>query len=90
MRIGILALQGAFIEHIRMLNSLGVETFEIRQKSDIAKNTKIDGIILPGGESTVMNKLLKELEIFEPLKNLSKAGYQHLELVQAYYYLQRQ
>lgn len=65
MKIGVLCLQGAFIEHINILNILGVETFEIRQKKDIQKNC--DGIILPGGESTTMGKLLKELNIFDIL-----------------------
>lgn len=65
MKIGVLCLQGAFIEHINILNNLGIETFEIRQKKDIQKH--FDGIILPGGESTTMGKLLKELDIFDIL-----------------------
>ncbi len=65
MKIGVLCLQGAFIEHINILNNLGIETFEIRQKKDIQKH--FDGIILPGGESTTMGKLLKELDIFDML-----------------------
>ena len=62
MRIAVLCLQGAFIEHINILKKLGIETLEIRQKKDIEQN--FDGIILPGGESTTMGKLLKELDIF--------------------------
>ena len=50
MKIGILALQGAFIEHKHSLDALGVESFEIRQKKDIEK--PFDGLIIPGGEST--------------------------------------
>lgn len=65
MRIAVLCLQGAFIEHINILKKLGIETLEIRQKKDIEQN--FDGIILPGGESTTMGKLLKELDIFNPL-----------------------
>ena len=65
MRIGVLALQGAFAEHIARLKDLGAEGFEIRQCSDIHK--PMDGLILPGGESTVMSKLLSELELFSPL-----------------------
>ena len=61
MKIGVLALQGAFIEHEKMLESLGAEVFEIRQKKDI--ETHMDGIVLPGGESTVMGKLLNDLEL---------------------------
>lgn len=72
MKIGVLALQGAFIEHIKMLNKLGVETFEIRQLKDIQKD--FDALVLPGGESTVQGKLLKELGLFEKLKSKIKDG----------------
>ena len=72
MKIGVLAVQGAFIEHEKMLEKLGVETFEIRQKSDLEQN--YDGIILPGGESTVMGKLLKELDLFDTLKKEIENG----------------
>lgn len=65
MRIGVLAVQGAFIEHEQMLRKLDVETFEIRRKEDVSQ--PLDGLILPGGESTVMGKLLQELGLFEPL-----------------------
>ena len=66
MVVGILAVQGAFIEHEKMLASLGVDSFEIRQRKDLDRN--IDGLILPGGESTVMGKLLKELDMFDILR----------------------
>ena len=69
MQIGVLALQGAFIEHEHMLSKLGVDSFEIRQKRDLEK--PFDGLIIPGGESTVQGKLLRELELFEPIKDLS-------------------
>lgn len=65
MKIGVLCLQGAFIEHINILNKLGVETFEIRQKKDIEQD--FDAVVLPGGESTTMGKLLRELDIFDTL-----------------------
>lgn len=68
MKIGVLAVQGAFIEHEHMLSKLGVESFEIRQEKDLEQ--KMDGLILPGGESTVIGKLLKELNLFEPIKKL--------------------
>ena len=57
MTIAVLALQGAFIEHEQMLQKLGVHTIELRQDSDLQKD--FDGIIFPGGESTVQGKLLK-------------------------------
>ncbi len=66
MRIGVLAVQGAFAEHEKMLNQLGVEYIEIRQKKDF-KN--VDGIILPGGESTVQGKLLKKLNLFDDIQS---------------------
>ena len=66
--IGILAVQGAFAEHADSLKKLGVNAIEIRQKADLTKNN-LDGIILPGGESTVMGKLLHELNIFDVLKD---------------------
>lgn len=71
--IGVLALQGAFREHIQTLQRLGVNTFEIRQLRDL-NNQKIDGFILPGGESTVQGKLLKELKLYEPIKKLIEEG----------------
>lgn len=64
MKIGILAVQGAFAEHKYILEKLGCECILIRQKSDI---TDIDGLVLPGGESTVQGKLLHELDIFPTL-----------------------
>ena len=72
MRIGILALQGAFAEHGAMLDRLGAEHFEIRQPIDLDR--PFDGLILPGGESTVMGKLLRDLELFEPLLERIEGG----------------
>lgn len=66
MTVAILALQGAFAEHAQTLERLGVEHLEIRQKKDMEK--KFDALILPGGESTVMGKLLHELELYEPIR----------------------
>ena len=72
MIIGILALQGAFIEHEKILAKLGVESFEIRQKKDMDR--PMDGIIIPGGESTVIGKLLRELDMLESLKSMINNG----------------
>jgi len=72
MRVGVLALQGAFIEHINRLRELGAEGFEIRQESDIIR--PMDGLILPGGESTVMCKLLHELHLYDPLRAMLLGG----------------
>ena len=72
MKIAVLAVQGAFIEHEKMLRSLGAECFEIRQKKDLEQD--FDGLVLPGGESTVQGKLLRELDLFEPLQQKIKQG----------------
>ena len=72
MRIGVLAVQGAFAEHIEKLSELGVKSFEIRQQKDI--NGSFDGLILPGGESTTMRKLLTELDLIEPLRKCIQNG----------------
>ena len=66
MTIGILAVQGAFIEHEKMLEKLGVDSIELRKSEDL--NKEFDGIILPGGESTVQGKLLRELNMYDNLK----------------------
>lgn len=71
--LGVLCLQGAFIEHIRVFRSLGAETVEIRQKKDLFEK-RLDGIVLPGGESTVMGKLLKELDLEEELRRKIQSG----------------
>ena len=65
MKIGVLAMQGAYTEHISMLKKLDVDVVEIRNKEDL-KN--IDGLIIPGGESTTMGKLIRTLDIYDDLK----------------------
>lgn len=72
MRIAILAVQGAFAEHRAKLESLGAGCVEIRKKEDL--NGEFDGLVLPGGESTVQGKLLRELELFWPLKEKIEGG----------------
>lgn len=71
-QIGVLAVQGAFIEHERILKSLGAEVFEIRQLRDLDRH--LDGLVLPGGESTVQGKLLRDLGLFEPLRKKIAEG----------------
>ena len=72
MTIAILAMQGAFLEHGQMLDRLGVEHFEIRKKEDLDRS--FDGLILPGGESTVQGKLLKELDMFQTIQEQIQGG----------------
>ena len=67
-KIGILALQGAFAEHEQVLKALGVETVQIRNRQDWEAHADLDGLILPGGESTVMGKLLHDLDLFDLIK----------------------
>ena len=66
MVIAVLAVQGAFAEHEKMLKRLGATCIELRKKEDLLQN--YDGIVLPGGESTVQGKLLRELDMFDTLK----------------------
>lgn len=72
MRIGILAVQGAFIEHRKKLEYLGAECVELRKKSNLEH--RLDGLVLPGGESTVQGKLLLELDMLQPLKQMIGQG----------------
>lgn len=72
MTVAILALQGAFLEHGQMLDRLDVDHFEIRQKKDLER--EFDALILPGGESTVMRKLLKELDLYDTIRQKIEAG----------------
>lgn len=72
MKIGVLAVQGAFIEHEKMLSKLGAECVELRQADDLKAH--FDGLVLPGGESTVQGKLLKDSNMFDDLKERITAG----------------
>lgn len=72
MTIGILAVQGAFTEHKKMLGRLDVKSVEIRNKEDLLCG--IDGLILPGGESTTQGKLIRELGMFDILKEKIENG----------------
>jgi len=72
MKIAILALQGAFAEHQQMLQKLGVESFLIRNLDDW--NQEKDGLIIPGGESTAMMRIIKDEELFEPVSQAIKNG----------------
>lgn len=72
MRIALLALQGDFAEHEAVFRSLGAETLQLRQLKDLQK--EFDAVILPGGESTVQGKLLRELGMFAPLQKMIEEG----------------
>ena len=72
MKIGVLALQGAFAEHEKVLEQLGAECIELRQARNLSE--PYDALVLPGGESTVQGKLLRELDMYEPLRAKIAAG----------------
>lgn len=72
MKIAVLTVQGAFAEHEKMLEALGCETIELRQKKDLEQS--FDGIVLPGGESTVQGKLLRELDMYDDIKQRIENG----------------
>ncbi len=73
--IGVLALQGAFIEHEAMLHRLGVRTVEVRKPEHLAG---LDGLILPGGESTTMGLVAERWGLVAPLKAWGAGGKTHL------------
>lgn len=72
MTVAVLALQGAFIEHEQVLSKLGVNCVELRKSEDLDQPYR--GLILPGGESTVQGKLLRELGMFDRLKRQIDEG----------------
>ena len=69
MKIGVLALQGAFREHIKKLRQIGVDAVEVRLASELAD---LDGLIIPGGESTTMGKLAVAYDLVEPLRTFGQ------------------
>ncbi len=71
-RIGVLAVQGAFIEHVHAFRRAGHEVFEIRQLRDIEQD--FDMLVLPGGESTAQRRLLRDLDLEKPLWERIDAG----------------
>lgn len=72
MKIAILALQGAFAEHQQMLQKLGVESFLVRNLADWQQQK--DGLIIPGGESTAMMRIIRDEELFEPVRDAIRGG----------------
>ena len=69
--VGVLALQGDFAEHIEMLRSIGVDAVEVRLPAQLAQ---IDALIIPGGESTTITRLLDIYELREPIRSLGLEG----------------
>jgi 5'-phosphate synthase pdxT subunit len=71
MRVGVLALQGAFIEHEKILRRLGVEVVEVRLPAHLEG---LDGLIIPGGESTTIGQVAERWGLLEPLRAFARAG----------------
>jgi 5'-phosphate synthase pdxT subunit len=71
MRIGLLALQGAYIEHSRVLDRLGVDAKQVRKPDELKG---LDGLIIPGGESTTILNLANNYDLIEPLRKLGLEG----------------
>lgn len=69
MKIGVLALQGDFAEHIAILRALGAEATEVRLPAQL---TDLDGLIIPGGESTTIGKLAVHYQLMEPLREFGQ------------------
>ena len=72
MQVGVLAVQGAFAEHEHVLSELGVSCLELRNAGDL--NKPYDALILPGGESTVQGKLLRDSDMFDTIKSQIEGG----------------
>ena len=71
MKIGVLALQGDFIEHVHILQTLGAQAVEVRKPEQL---DDLDGLIIPGGESTTFGKLAAEFGLIEPLRAFCASG----------------
>jgi len=71
MRIGVLALQGAFIEHIEALQRLKVEALPVCLPKELQG---LDGLIIPGGESTTISRLMVDFRLMQPVRDLAQAG----------------
>ncbi len=71
MKIGVLALQGAFIEHIAMLHRLEVEVLPVRLPGELKG---LEGLIIPGGESTTISKLMLDYDLLSQIRNLAENG----------------
>ncbi len=69
--VGVLALQGAVREHVAMLESAGARAVPVRRPSELSQ---VDGLVLPGGESTTMSRLLETFELLEPLRERIAGG----------------
>ena len=72
MKVGVLALQGAFIEHISIMQQLGVEASPVRLPNEL---DSLNGLIIPGGESTSILRLIQSFDFIQPLREFAQAGF---------------
>lgn len=71
MKIGVLALQGAVREHVQAIQACGAEAVVVKKAADLAE---LDGLVLPGGESTAMRRLIDRASLLEPLRQFADNG----------------
>ncbi|MFC4077216.1 pyridoxal 5'-phosphate synthase glutaminase subunit PdxT [Salinithrix halophila] len=71
MKVGVLALQGAVREHIRMLEATGVEAVSVKRREQL---NDLDGLVIPGGESTTISKMMGKYDLMEPIREMGQRG----------------
>ncbi|WP_067624910.1 pyridoxal 5'-phosphate synthase glutaminase subunit PdxT [Alicyclobacillus acidiphilus] len=71
MKVGVIAVQGAFREHIKVLRNLGADAIEVRRAHEL---DGVDAVVLPGGESTAIGKLMREYNMLDPVREIAHAG----------------
>ncbi|PTX53078.1 5'-phosphate synthase pdxT subunit [Melghirimyces profundicolus] len=71
MKIGVLALQGAVREHVKMLEMAGAEASPVKRPEDLEE---LDGLVMPGGESTTISKLMHQYDLMEPVRQMGRSG----------------
>jgi 5'-phosphate synthase pdxT subunit len=71
-RIGVLALQGDFAEHVHIFRQLGIDACEVRRPQELSG---LDGLVIPGGESTTIARLISEFDLLEPLRERAQNGF---------------
>ena len=83
MRIGVLASQGAFAEHLAILHQMEVEALPVRLPEELVG---LDGLIIPDGESTSISKLMLSYNLMDEIRNLARNGFQYLEPAPVWYF----
>src|SRR3954454_13579231 len=71
MKIGVLALQGAVREHVRLLEKAGADAVAVKRAEQL---NDLDGLVIPGGESTTISKLMNEYKLTQPIRDMHQSG----------------